>query len=313
MRLVKETARFLAAGLWPFGHDARRVYRALGTTNLPGEESFFVNLGYWERPEHRQLDQGARALADLLGQEARLGPEDELLDVGFGFGDQDLHWSQAFGPRRIHGLNVTEFQVEIARQRVREAGLEERIDLQVGDATRIAFGEERFDKVLALESAFHFRTRRRFFDEAFRVLRPGGRLATADIILMPGRRVGWPFTSAWQIPKENLCDREQYAEHLREAGFVGVEVRSIREHVYPPFLERLGERLEHPEVRSRMNPMLRYACRPSWLTRTVLGRFDYVIAVADKPRPAVIKQFPSKRKAAAAPELSYAIGKSSAV
>jgi SAM-dependent methyltransferase len=41
------------------------------------------------------------------------------------------------------------------------------------------------DVVIALECAFHFRTRQRFFREARRVLRPGGRLVTADIIPMP--------------------------------------------------------------------------------------------------------------------------------
>ncbi|MEE3920938.1 methyltransferase domain-containing protein [Micromonospora sp. BRA006-A] len=48
------------------------------------------------------------------------------------------------------------------------------------------FGDNTFDRVVALESAFHFYPRSAFFAEALRVLRPGGVLATADIIPVSG-------------------------------------------------------------------------------------------------------------------------------
>ncbi len=242
-----------------------------------------MNLGYWADPGVRTLDEASRALAELLGETARLGPRDEVLDVGFGFGDQLLYWAGSFQPQRFTGIDLTPLHVEVARERMVRAGQASRVALQVGSATRMPFAPRCFDKVVALESAFHFDTREDFFAEAWRVLRPGGRLALTDILPLPGHRFSRPFQAVWQIPGENLYHREVYRERLVAAGFEGVEVHSIREHVYEPLLRFLGRRLDAPEVVHRMNPLLRLASRPWWYARLVRSTFDYVLATGVKP------------------------------
>jgi cyclopropane fatty-acyl-phospholipid synthase-like methyltransferase len=265
------------------GRRPERFYTLLSTHNLLSEQGLSMNLGYWEDPSLQTLDEASRALAELLGQEARLGPEDEVLDVGFGFGDELLCWAERLRPRRLVGLDITPQHVEVARERVVRAGLAGQVELRLGSATRMPFPNECFDKVVALESAFHFDTRERFFAEAWRVLRPGGRIATADILPLPGRRFSRPFQAVWQIPAENLYPRDIYRDRLAAAGFEQVEVRSIRERVLEPLLRFIDRRLDEPDVVRRVNPLLRWASRPAWYAWRVLGTFDYVLATAWKP------------------------------
>ena len=154
------------------GLDAPGIYELLSTGSAT-EQGLYLNLGYWQRAT--SIDEASQDLARLVAGTARMGPGDSVLDCGFGFGDQDILWAQSFRPDRIAGLNITPSQVALARRRVAEAGLADRIDLREGSATAIPFALESFDVVVALECAFHFHTRVRFFQEAWRVLSPGGR------------------------------------------------------------------------------------------------------------------------------------------
>lgn len=279
----------LARVVGPAVGRASAVYDALSTNNCLAEQSCYTNLGYW-RDAPATLDDACEALAELLGQAAGLGHPDLVLDVGFGFGDQDMFWMERFGPRQIVGLNITPIQVYAARARVARRGLASRIDLRVGSATAMPFDAGSFDKVTALESALHFDTRASFFGEAYRVLRPGGRIATADVIPMPelkqtlaGRFADFVQRAFWHVSRKNMYPRLVYARKLAEAGFTNVRVVSIREYVYQPFYRYLARRLAQPALAARLSLFYLALWHAALQHPEALEWYDYVIAVADKP------------------------------
>ena len=140
----------------------------------------YLNYGFATAPfepyERRQAELCRRvfALADI-------GPDDVVVDVGFGSGEQDLLLARERAFAELHGFNVAARQVAYASERARAAGLAPRMHFHHGAAEDLSILAARsIDKMIAVECAFYF-DRPRFYAEAARVLRPGGRLALADI------------------------------------------------------------------------------------------------------------------------------------
>jgi microcystin synthetase protein McyJ len=228
-------------------------------------------------------------MATKLADAAKLGAGDELLDVGFGFGEQDLFWLEHYSPKRIVGLNITPKQVERAQARMKERGVDDRIDLRFGSATEVPFPDGSFDRVTALECAHHFDTREDFFREAFRVLRPGGRIATADGARYPG---SGPLTLVnkmalrrWSVPLANMYDREEYKKRLEAAGFVNPTAESIRSYVFPGIgkyhlLRNSGMSMADATIELSQGEIDSVLGLDLWET---IGLTDYVIFSAEKP------------------------------
>ncbi|NEW41416.1 methyltransferase domain-containing protein [Nocardia cyriacigeorgica] len=292
VRWSREWGRFASLAFVPAIPDRfSRLYDDfLTASNTLGEESLFLNLGYW-KDSPQNIDQASAALARLVATEACLGADDVVIDVGCGFGDQDFLWADEFGPKRIIGVNISAKQVEIATARAAGLGLSDAIEYTHGSASELPRSDGSATKVTALESALHFPSRSQFFDEAFRVLAPGGRLVTADVVPLANeyvpsgtsrsRLLGKVVHGIFTTARQNHTNAAEYREALIAAGFEDVRVYSIRHHVFPQYAEYVSRRFEQPEMK-RINP----------LTRSFFGRkgvalwapwLDYIVAVADKP------------------------------
>ncbi len=271
------------------GLSTPQVYDLIDKSS-PTVDGLYLNLGYWR--DASNMDDASDALAMLVAEAGGMSDIDHVLDCGFGFGDQNMLWARRVGPQRITGLNITQSQVEVARERVEAANLADRIDPRHGSATDMPIDTESVDLVVSLESAFHYRTREDFFREAMRVLRPGGRLVTADILPMPltgnrrnrrNQRIGWwVVASKFLIPDENVYDIDAYRHRLTRAGFAVDRLESIRDDVYAPLHRHMQA---NPERLSVLHPIARL---PAWLSlkygpEDVYPGLDYILAVGRKP------------------------------
>lgn len=250
----------------------------------------WLNYGYWKGVETH--DQACRQMADLLANAAKMGPGQQVLDCGFGFAEQDLHWIATRDPAHITGINITPLHIEYAQKRLHARGLSDRMTLTLGSATELPYPDASFDCVVALESAFHFDTREQFFAEAFRVLKPGGWLAAADVLPLPGdlpppwrklilKRFSWPVV--------NCYDRNVYAQKLTKHGFTAIGSESIRNYVLPGVMAYTTARKRGAsrEVKIQVSDADFESCRGGVWFRLGAGLGDYVIMSAQKPTTAL--------------------------
>jgi microcystin synthetase protein McyJ len=245
----------------------------------------FANYGYWER-EDMSLEDASAALTDLVARTAGTGPGDRVLDVGCGYGAGAVRYVGIHGAAQVIGIDVTEVRIASGRDYVAQHGLGERIELRLGDATHMEFPDHSFDRLLAVECAFHFDTRIDFMREAQRVLAPGGTLALTDIIPCrgadPRRYMSGERATGSGINLDmplNEYDADVYAGHLAAAGFIEIRIDSILDKTRLPFSRALL-RLAAAAGEER-GCMLRRAADTS-LRRIEAGQ-DYVLVSARKP------------------------------
>lgn len=166
-------------------------------------DSGYANLGYCVEPTADPTTAGDALVDRLLGLiPGAVGP---LLDVACGEGGSTRRLMRTLAPALITGIGVSPQQLAAARKRAPGC------HFLLMDATALRFPPESFETVLCVEAAFHFRTRERFLREAFRILRPGGRLLLSDLLLNRGTPL--------MPPGNHLADMAAYATLLERCGF----------------------------------------------------------------------------------------------
>ncbi|WP_432969462.1 SAM-dependent methyltransferase [Dactylosporangium sp. CA-233914] len=271
-------------------------YENLDPDRLLAKRSSYMNRGYWAG-DCPDMDEASEALARLLAESAGFQPGDRVLDAGCGWGDQDFFWATTWNLGHVTALNIGAKQVATATRRAQEKGLSGVVEFKQASATDPLRPHGEFDKVVALESAFHFNTRETFFRNAFEALRPGGVLATADQPKLDsfdfaGLSADEETAIRTSIfagipPVENWYGSVEYAERLATAGFVDVRITSIREHVYEPFLNYSIAAMHEAAYAARVGDKnielaQRLLSNEAGLRRSI-SALDYVIAVAKKP------------------------------
>jgi hypothetical protein len=99
--------------------------------------------------------------------------------------------------------------------------------------------------VLALDCAYHFKTRRMFLTQCRRKLVPGGRIGLADLCFDSPSLRGWQTYLVSLIgimPRSNMIRLDEYIQMMEDIGFVNVKLTDISDDVFPGFLAFLKSR-----------------------------------------------------------------------
>jgi cyclopropane-fatty-acyl-phospholipid synthase len=189
------------------------------------------------------LDAAQWAKLDLVCRKLRLLPGERLLDVGCGWGALIHHAVENYGVTAV-GITLSPAQAVAARQRIRQAGMDDRCHVELLDYRDVgALGA--FDKIASVGMVEHVGSAQlqAYFDALFRVLRPGGLLLNHGIVSLHGarpasaaarlRRRMWrsgAFIDRYIFPDGELVTLGESTMHAEAAGFEVRDVEGLRPH-----------------------------------------------------------------------------------
>jgi cyclopropane-fatty-acyl-phospholipid synthase len=212
-------------------------------------------------PGVEDLDAAQEAKLELICRKLRLEPGERLLDIGCGWGGMLIYAAQRYG---ISGLGVTlsASQLDLGRERVRQAGVEDRVRLELRDYRDLS--GESFDKIVSVGMFEHVGRvgSAEYFSRTFQLLAPGGLFlnhAIADRPRNPPRGLsGWmakaldsllvgnfAFRTRYIFPDGELIPVSEANLSAERAGFEVRDVENLREHyslTIQHWLERLRAR-----------------------------------------------------------------------
>ncbi|GAA1028655.1 hypothetical protein GCM10009557_14410 [Virgisporangium ochraceum] len=182
-------------------------------------------------------------------ERAGLSPGEVVLDLGSGGGLDAIVAARRVGPEgHVFGLDMSDEMLSLARANSAKAGLTNVAFLR-GDMESIPLPRASVDVIISNCVVNLVPDKGRALAEAFRVLRPGGRLAISDIASrLPVPAEMRSDLAAWAACIGGALTVEEYRERLAGAGFVDIEIEREREYTardaelggVAPILERAG-------------------------------------------------------------------------
>jgi cyclopropane-fatty-acyl-phospholipid synthase len=196
--------------------------------------SMVYSCAYFADPSD-SVDVAQERKLELICRKLRLAEDERFLDIGCGWGSLVIHAAREHGVRAV-GVTISEEQAALARARVVEAGLQDRVEIRIADYREIEDGP--YDKVASIGMYEHVGREQlpTYFSKIRSLLRPGGLLLNHGITRIQAHvdRRPWAsdatFFSRYVFPDGQL---QRLGVVLQVAEDAGMEVRddeTLREH-----------------------------------------------------------------------------------
>ncbi|HEY3191425.1 MAG TPA: cyclopropane-fatty-acyl-phospholipid synthase family protein [Solirubrobacterales bacterium] len=187
---------------------------------------------------------------ELVCTKLGLEPGQRVLDVGCGWGSFVMHAASRHGVEAV-GITLSEPQAELARERVAEAGLSDKVEIRVQDYRELA--SENFDAVASIGMVEHVGEAQidLYAEQLASMLRPGGRLLNHGISrLRHGSVEGGPFSERYVFPDGETLQVSRVILALERAGFIAQPVEEFGAdyaETLRHWIRNLDENLERAE------------------------------------------------------------------
>ena len=193
--------------------------------------SLAIHYGYWD-DKVKSFSQSLLRMNEVMMEAAEIKQSDKVLDAGCGVGGSSIFLAATLGCN-VTGITLSERQTEQATNNAKQRGADSLVNFKVMDFCATNFPDASYDVVWGCESICYADDKHRFVKEAYRLLKPGGRLVLADGFVTKSefneRPVIRKWLDGWQV--KSLESPSRFKNLLNLEGFLNVEYRNISKHV----------------------------------------------------------------------------------
>jgi MPBQ/MSBQ methyltransferase len=162
---------------------------------------------------------GGRPMTVALAELAGIATGERVIDVGCGLGGPARVLAHHFGAQ-VTGIDLTNEFVALGKELTTATGLDDAVDLRVGDATVLPFDDGAFDVGWTQHATMNMPDKAAVYRELRRVVRDGGRFAFFDIIAGPNvADTTYPLPWASDVTTSFLEDEDTLRAELDAAGW----------------------------------------------------------------------------------------------
>ncbi|HEY1313525.1 MAG TPA: cyclopropane-fatty-acyl-phospholipid synthase family protein, partial [Steroidobacteraceae bacterium] len=210
-----------------FHYDVSNEFYALWL-----DRAMVYSCAYFETPE-TDLDAAQEAKLEHICRKLSLKAGENFLDVGCGWGALVIHAARHYGVR-AHGVTLSAQQLQVARKRIAQAGLADRVRVDLLDYRDLT-GESIYDKVASVGMFEHVGLKNLpvYFSTINRVLKPHGLFLNHGITHDSD---GWQktlateFMNRYVFPDAQLDNISNIQRAMERAHFEIADVEALRPH-----------------------------------------------------------------------------------
>jgi|TARA_B100000953_G_scaffold66621_1_gene53365 cyclopropane fatty-acyl-phospholipid synthase-like methyltransferase len=167
--------------LWTFRrneNDVVNIYNTLSPAMQLATGGNMLNFGLWDESD-MSAAKAQNRLCDVIAHLAELDSGKSLLDVGSGLSSPAIRWTESYPDIEIWCVNINYLQLQAAKNYLRKKKSSPAICEINATSTMLPFSKKSMERIVALESAQHFRPFENFISESSRVLKKDGILTFA--------------------------------------------------------------------------------------------------------------------------------------